>query len=75
MDDSAKSRVNVRTENRRVSPGHALVACCWHAPEGNFGVTCFTLEGNRVWRLRNLTRDAAQTIAHRYWRWLDPEER
>ena len=35
------------------------MACCWRAPEGDFfGVTCFTPEGERVWRLRNLTHDA-----------------
>jgi hypothetical protein len=75
MDKSAKGSYNVYPEVKLVSPAYALIACCWHAREGNFGVTCFTPEGIRVWRLRNLTHEAAEDIAHRYWRWLDSEER
>jgi len=72
MHNQAKGGVPVRPEIRLTF--NTLVACCWRAPEGDFGVTCFTPQGTRVWRLRNLTHAAAESIAHRYWRWLDTEE-
>jgi hypothetical protein len=73
MDKRLKGDVPVYPDIQLTYPTNALVACCWRAPEGDFGVTCFTPTGERVWRLRNLTHDAAESVAHRYWRWLDLE--
>jgi len=74
MNENAKGGYTAYPEIRLFWPSYALVACCWHSREGDFGVTCLTPEGMRVWKLRNLTHDAAKDIAHRYWRWLDSDE-
>jgi hypothetical protein len=49
-----------------------LVACYWRTREGNFAITCFTPEGDRVWQMRGLKFEDARTITSGYNEWLQP---
>jgi hypothetical protein len=49
-----------------------LIACYWRTQEGNFAITCFTPEGERVWQLRGLKLEEARMVARHYEHWLEP---